>query len=61
MSSITGWRKFSFIPENDGDYSALDVLPKLGTNVHSSQLSEELRLASPTDGAFQYLAGLQFF
>lgn len=61
LSSITGWRKFAFEPENDGDYAALDVLPELGTNVHSWQFSEELRLASPTDGKFQYLAGLQFF
>ena len=61
LSSITGWRKFSFLPMNDGDYSALDVLPELGTNVRSWQFSEELRLASPTDGTFQYLAGLQFF
>jgi len=61
LSSITGWRKFSFLPENDGDYSALDVLPSIGVNVHSRQLSEELRLASPENGKFQYLAGLQIF
>ena len=61
LSSITGWRKFSFLPANDGDYSALDVLPRLGTNVHSRQVSEELRLASPAGGKFQYLAGVQFF
>jgi iron complex outermembrane recepter protein len=61
LSSVTGWRKFSFLPENDGDFSALDVLPGLGVNVHSSQFSEELRLASSAEGRFQYLAGLQFF
>jgi len=61
LSSITGWRRFKFLPENDGDYAALDVLPQLGTNVRSRQFSEEVRLASPADGRFQYLAGLQFF
>jgi iron complex outermembrane receptor protein len=61
LSSITGWRKFNFRPENDGDYSALDVLPELGTDVQSWQLSEELRLASPSEGRFQYLAGVHFF
>jgi len=61
LSSISGWRKFNFRPFNDGDYAAIDVLPQLGTNVRSEQLSEELRLASPTDGAFQYLAGAQYF
>jgi len=61
LSSITGWRKFSFIPANDGDYSALDVLPELGTNVRSRQFSEELRLASPAEGSLQYLAGLVYF
>jgi len=61
LSSITGWRKFTFIPDNDGDYSALDVLPTIGIDVHSRQLSEELRLASPENKKFQYLAGLQFF
>jgi iron complex outermembrane recepter protein len=61
LSSITGWRKFSFLPANDGDYSALDVLPQLGTDVRSWQFSQELRIASPTEGTFQYLAGLQFF
>ena len=61
LSSITGWRKFEFRPYNDGDYAGLDVLPQLGSNVHSEQLSEELRFASPTDGKFQYLAGLQYF
>jgi iron complex outermembrane receptor protein len=61
LSSITGWRTFKFLPENDGDYSALDVLPKLGTNVRSRQISQELRVASPTDGTVQYLGGLHFF
>lgn len=61
LSSISGWRTFSFRPYNDGDYAGIDVLPKLGTNVRSEQLSEELRLASPADGVFQYLLGAQFF
>src|SRR5690349_21753649 len=60
-ASIRGWRKFEFRPYNDGDYAGLDVLPQLGANTRSEQLSEELRLASPADGEFQYLAGLQYF
>jgi iron complex outermembrane receptor protein len=61
LTSISGWRKFNFRPENDGDYSALDVLPALGTDVRSTQWSEELRIASPSEGRFQYIAGVHLF
>ncbi len=61
LSSITGWRKYKILPFNDGDYAGVEVLPQLGNITHQEQVSEELRLASPTDGTFQYLAGLQFY
>lgn len=61
LTSITGWRRF----DNDSDVDLDDTQAQLVTrnyNVESSRtFTQELRLASPTDTAFDYLLGAYYF
>ena len=61
LTSITGWRRF----DNDSDVDLDDTQARLVTrnlNVESSRtFTQELRLASPTDTAFDYLLGAYYF
>ena len=61
LTSITGWRRF----DNDSNVDLDDTQARLLTrnaNIESSRtVTQELRLASPTDGAFDYLLGAYYF
>lgn len=61
LTSITGWRRF----DNDSDVDLDDTQAQLITrnfNIESSHtLTQELRLASPTGAAFDYLLGAYYF
>ncbi len=61
LTSITGWRRF----DNDSDVDLDDTPAQLVTrnfNIESSRtFTQELRLASPTDTAFDYLLGAYYF
>ena len=61
VSSVTGWRKWSFVPYNDFDWTSADVIKNMGTADYDQQFSQELRVASPTGGNFDYVAGLYYF
>jgi iron complex outermembrane recepter protein len=61
ISSVTGWRKWTFIPHNDFDWSSANVIRNMGTADYDQQFSQELRIASPTGGQFDYVAGLYYF
>jgi iron complex outermembrane receptor protein len=61
ISSVTGWRRWSFVPHNDFDWSSADVIRRSGAADFVQQFSQELRLTSPTGGAFDYVAGLYYF
>ncbi|MFT3965441.1 MAG: TonB-dependent receptor [Sphingobium sp.] len=59
LTSVTAWRKLRFRPSNDSDGSPFSIL-RAGFDVDVDQYSQELRLASPTDGAFDYQVGAYF-
>lgn len=57
LTSVTAWRKLYFRPRNDSDNSPYPVF-RAGYDVDVDQYSQEVRLASPTDGAFDYQLGV---
>ena len=59
FTSITAWRRLLFRPHTDSDYSPFSVF-SAGYDVDVNQYSQELRLASPTGGKFEYQAGIYF-
>jgi iron complex outermembrane receptor protein len=61
LTSISAWRKWNFRPQNDGDFSALDILPETGVSSRHRQFSQELRLSSASKGTFDYLVGAYFY
>ena len=61
LTSISAWRQWKFLPQNDGDFTALDIVPKQGTSSRHEQLSQELRLSSASDGQFDYMIGAYLF
>lgn len=61
LTSITAGRRWNFRPHNDVDYSNANGVADAGYNVDDSQFSQELRLASPSGTAFEYVAGAYYF
>jgi iron complex outermembrane receptor protein len=61
LTSISAWRSWQFYPTNDLDYLPLQLQETGGGNVWNKQLSEELRIASPTGQAVDYVAGAYVF
>jgi iron complex outermembrane receptor protein len=61
LSSISAYRKWNFRPQGDGDLTALSIFPQSGAAVRDRQVSQEIRLASPTDTPVNYVAGLYLF
>jgi iron complex outermembrane receptor protein len=61
LTSISAWRKWKFRPQNDGDFSALDILPESGVTSQHAQFSQELRLSSASDGPFDYMLGAYLY
>ena len=61
LTSITSARKLMDSADNDQDFSALDLL-NVYEDVHSAQLSQEIRLASPDGGGLtKWLVGAYAF
>src|SRR3546814_6440500 len=56
LTSVSAWRDYSYRPDHDSDLSPFSIL-KAGFDLDVSQLSQEIRLASPTGGAFDYQVG----
>lgn len=61
VDSITGWRYWRFAPQNDGDGTYADVWRDAGTTDRVRQLSQEVRLTSPTGMKFEYVLGAYYF
>jgi len=61
LTSISAYRSWRFIPTNDADGTNLDAITNAGQAVDDQQWSQELRLASPGDGAVNYVVGLYYF
>lgn len=61
LTSITAYREWAFDPVNDWDYLGASILAANNTVSHQNQFSQELRIASPKDETFEYVAGLYYF
>ncbi|MCC5862362.1 MAG: TonB-dependent receptor [Gammaproteobacteria bacterium] len=59
LTSISAWRDTDQERQNDSDYSPADIL-WVNYQERFRQFSEELRLASPDDGAVRWLAGIYY-
>ena len=61
LTSVTAYRSWWFLPTNDGDSTNLSGIVNAGQQVDDEQWSQELRVASPSDGVIDYVAGLYYF
>ncbi|PKQ01090.1 MAG: TonB-dependent receptor [Alphaproteobacteria bacterium HGW-Alphaproteobacteria-13] len=61
LTSITAWRGWDWLPDNDVDDTPLNVMIRSGTDNHQRQFSQELRLASTGTRKLDYIAGLYYF
>jgi len=59
LTSVSAWREYRYRPDHDSDLSPFSIL-KAGFDLDVSQLSQEIRLASPTGGALDYQVGGYF-
>lgn len=60
LTSITAWRNWSFVPKNDLDSTSLQGLSG-GFDTRENQFSQELRLASPSGKAYDYVLGAYWY
>lgn len=60
LTSISAYRYWHFTPANDETLN-VSAINNTGVEVHDRQFSQELRLASPTGGAFDYVLGTYVF
>ena len=60
LTSITAWRNWNFDPKNDLDYTNLSGLTG-GFQSREEQVSQEVRLASPTGGPIDYVVGGYYY
>ncbi|WP_236233147.1 TonB-dependent receptor [Pseudomonas tohonis] len=60
LTSISAYRYWHFTPANDESLN-VPALLNTGVEVHDRQFSQEIRLASPTGGAFDYVVGAYVF
>jgi iron complex outermembrane receptor protein len=60
LTSISAYRWWDFTPRND-DGLNVPVFYNAGVSVRDKQYSQEIRLASPTGGFFDYVLGAYYF
>ncbi|MGU1958931.1 TonB-dependent receptor [Pseudomonas aeruginosa] len=60
LTSISAYRYWHFTPANDEQLN-VSAINDTGVDVHDRQFSQEIRLASPTGGAFDYVVGAYAF
>ncbi|KAF1046982.1 TonB-dependent receptor [Xylophilus sp.] len=61
LTSISAVRTWHSHPHNDPDLTSVSAVADLYNNSDARQASQELRLASPTGGAFDYVVGGYWF
>jgi len=61
LTSVTAWRYWDWDVANDRDYTGIPIQMVQRIPSRQDQYSQELRLASNSDGRFDYVAGLYFF
>jgi iron complex outermembrane recepter protein len=57
LTAVTGYSQYDFSENADADFTGAPILEQ-SIDEDFEQWSQEVRLASPTGGAFQYLAGV---
>ena len=57
LTSLTAWNDYDYKTSTDADRSQLDVLGVIDDKYSGEQYSQEFRLTSDLDGAWQYMAG----
>lgn len=60
LTSVTAYRWWDFTPRND-DGLNVSASYNAGVSVRDKQYSQEIRLASPTGGVFDYVLGAYYF
>ncbi|MEV1957027.1 TonB-dependent receptor [Pseudomonas aeruginosa] len=60
LTSISAYRYWHFTPANDEQLN-VSAINDTGVEVNDRQFSQEIRLASPTGGAFDYVVGAYAF
>ncbi|EKQ6360531.1 TonB-dependent receptor [Pseudomonas aeruginosa] len=60
LTFISAYRYWHFTPANDEQLN-VSAINDTGVEVHDRQFSQEIRLASPTGGAFDYVVGAYAF
>ncbi|QCP14296.1 TonB-dependent receptor [Pseudoduganella umbonata] len=61
VTSVTASRFWTFRPRNDNDLTPAPGLTDGGFSVKHRQFSQELRLASPSGGRFDYVLGAYYY
>lgn len=61
ITAITGYRFWRYRAGFDGDVSSADAYRSAAVPTHDWQFSQEIRIANPTTGRFDWLAGLYYF
>jgi len=61
LTSITAYRWWDWYPANDGDGTSLPIITVAQQQNHQRQFSQEVRLASETDGPLSYVVGAYYF
>jgi iron complex outermembrane recepter protein len=61
LTSVSAWRYWNWDAANDRDYTRLSIQTVQHVPSRQDQYSQELRLASGTGGALEYVAGLYWF
>jgi iron complex outermembrane recepter protein len=61
LTSITAYRSWQFLPTNDADGTSVSAIINAGQEDDDEQWSEEIRLASPSGTAVDWVAGLYYF
>ncbi|GAB2537940.1 TonB-dependent receptor [Rhodanobacter koreensis] len=61
ITSISAFRQMKLTQQADGDLSPVDILDINDGGIRGNQLTQELRLTSPSDQKLEYVAGAYFY
>jgi len=61
LTSITAYRAWHFLPTNDADSTSGSGIINAGQEVQDEQWSQQVRLASPSGTALDWVAGIYYF
>jgi len=61
LTSITAYRFWKFLPQNDFDFIGAQVTTQSGARTDDAQVTQELRIASPSGQRVEWVAGAYYF